>query len=77
MLSKEGESNGIDVVDGTRYETLLFAVDRVQPITGEMEAAAAAAFLAVFVVGMATGSAVTTVDHGEYSPSLPSPCRSK
>ena len=39
---------------------------------GEM---AVAAFLAVFVVGVAAGSAVTTVDHAGHSPSLPSPCR--
>jgi len=37
---------------------------------------AVAAFLAVVVVGVAAGSAVTTVDHGAHSPSsLPSPCR--
>lgn len=38
--------------------------------------AATTAFLAVVVVGVAAGSAVTTVDHGAHAPSsLPSPCR--
>ena len=36
--------------------------------------AATTAFLAVVVVGVAAGSAVTTVDHAAHS-SLPSPCR--
>ena len=40
--------------------------------------AATTAFLAVVVVGVAAGSAVTTVDHGAHAPSsLPSPCRFK